>query len=498
MTSAPVLRISVSGAKQLFFDREKLIPHYTYSFLRGIKETLSENRASMGKLSCDELIALLQAIKKSGETESFTKKGIDIEGRWLSGWNSVHSTIADLIEELIKQKNKITLLNFKKYRKNILEILSYLLNFNDPVPEDEKLKTAKMTTKRPNEPEASISDPFSIAINSVRGQAFQTLLHFIYQDAKFAKDVKSLYVNLLQKEDTRAIMFMFGHYLPSFHYRDIDWIKGKFNEIFESDKKDKYLHLAVWEGYLSNNLYRELFFEPYFQKLYYKNISLALSYPNQKFFKDPHESIAIHLALAFVHYEKFDFNHPLFKRFIKEADSKQLSEFISFLGRSYIAGENNNIFQDKDSPWRFDRIKNFWDLLLKTKKDSDSLKEFGTWVETENAVFDVKWLAKRLNQTLEITKGGLKWDFGLVKSIEKLATEAPQDALEILKKHFLFVIGDEKNHFPIQTDKEWYSAFEILYKNQEMRDKTYNLINKLIEKGGKYFWTLEDIVKNNQ
>jgi hypothetical protein len=392
-------------------------------------------------------------------------------------------------------------LNFKLYREQTLEILKYLFNYEDPIPEDEKLKTAKMTIKHPSESDASISDPFSIAINSVRGRTYQTLLHFVYQDAsndekiKLADDVKSLYDDVLKKENTRAIMFMFGHYLPSFHYRDMDWTRSRFDEIFESKDKDGLLNFAAWEGYLSNNLYRELFFEPYFQELYCKNITLSLQYPNQKFFKDPHESIAIHLALAFINYKEFGFDHPLFKKFIKEADSKQLSEFISFLGRSYIAGDNSGVLNDKENPWRIIRIRDFWDLMLKTKSDSPSLKQFGTWIDAGKEVIEVKWLANRLSQTLDATNGKLNWDYGLIKSVEKFASEAPQDTLKILEKHFLSLVGDEQNRFPIRTDKEWYSAFEILYKNQELQSETYNLINELIEKGGRYYWTLEDIVK---
>lgn len=492
------------GNATLFFDRDKLIPHYTYSFLRGVKEALAENRESMGNRDYEELFKLLSNIKESGKKNSFSKATQDSEGRWLSGWNSVNATISDLIEELIQQKDKKTLLDFKKYRERVLIILEYLLDYNDPIPEDEKLKTAKSTVKRPNESEYSISDPFSIAINSVRGQAFQTLLHFIYQDAsnsdkvKLADDVKTLYDKLLKKENTRAIMFMFGHYLPSFHFRDMKWTRSRFSEIFESDQKDKYLRLAAWEGYLSNNLYNELFFESYFQKLYSKNITLKLSYPKQKFFKDPHEAIAIHLALAFVHYEDFGFENKLFKAFLDKASTKQLSEFISFLGGSYIAGENYHILKDEKYFWRTQRVKDFWDLMLSTKGDSPALKEFGTWIEVANNVFEASWLAGRINETLDATKGDLEWDYGLVKSIEKFASDAPGDALKILEKHFLAAIGDEQKHFPIQADKEWYNAFKILYGNISVRRDTYSLINRLIEKGGRQFWILEDIVKNNQ
>lgn len=486
----------------LFFDRGKLIPHYTNAFLRGVKETLAERKTGIGELNYDQLFNLLQVIKMSGEDEPYLKKETDTEGRWLSGWNSVHASIADLIEELIKQKDKITLLNFKKYRNKVFETIKYLLEYSDPIPEYEKLKTAKMTSKRPAETEATISDPFSIAINSVRGRAFQTLLHFVYQDAtnnskiKLADDVKTLYLSTLEKEKTRSIMFMFGHYLPPFHYRDMEWTRKIFSEIFESKFKDKYLHLAVWEGYLSNDLYRELFFEDYLQKIYSYNITLNLAYPKQKFFKDPHESIAIHLALAFVYYEEFGFDHPLFKKFIKDADDKQLSEFISFIGRSYIAGDNYNVLKDKQNPWRIKRIMDFWDFIFKTKSESPAISSFGAWVDVNKQVLDTKWLANKLSKTLEATKGKLEWDYGLLKSIEKIASEAPEDALKILENHFLSVIGDERNNFPIRTDKEWYHAFEILYMNPGTKEETYKLINKLIEKGGRYFWELEDIVKN--
>lgn len=487
----------------LFFNREKLIPHYTNAYLRGVKDALSENKNGQNRLNYDELFNLLLLIKNSGEKKSFSKIDKDSEGRWLSNWNSVHSTIADLIEELIKQKDKRTVLNFKKYRARVLEILEYLFDYNDPIPEDEKLKTARMTIKRPSESEASISDPFSIAINSVRGRTFQTLLHFVYQDVsnnkkiKLADDVKSLYNNVLKKENTRAIMFMFGHYLPSFHYRDTDWTRSRFNKIFESKNKDKYLHLAAWEGYLSNNLYRELFFESYFQKLYDKNIMLSLSYPKQKFFKDPQESLAIHLALAFIHYEEFGFDNKLFIEFLDKASAKQLSEFISFIGRSFVAGENFNVLKDKKFSWRTERVKDFWEMMLKTKKGSPSLKEFGTWLEVDNDVFEVKWLTEKIKQTLDATGGELKWDYGLVKSIEKMASDAPQDTLSILEKHFMWLIEKEKQFFPIQDDKEWHKSFKILYesKNKKIRDDTYKLINKLIEKGGRPFWNLEDIIK---
>lgn len=492
----------LSGAT-LFFDRKKLIPHYTNAYLRGVKDTLAENRSELGDLKYDNLFQLFLQIKASGLKESFSKTDKESSGRWLSNWNSVHSTMADLVEELIKQKDKETLLNFKEYRTGVFEVLDYLLNFEDPIPEDEKLKTAKSTIKHPNESEYSISDPFTIAINSVRGRAFQVLLHFVYQDAstdekiKLADDVKELYSKVLKKEETRAIMFMFGHYLPTFYFRDMKWTRGMFDKIFLSKSKDNYLQLSAWEGYLSTNLYNQLFFEPYIQKLYSENITLNLTYPKQKFFKNPQESLSIHFALAFVHFEEFGLNHELFEKFLAKANDRQLSEFVNFIGKSVVTREGSNLLKEKKSSWRITRVKCFWELMLKSKTKSPALKEFGSWMEANNNVFEVKWLANRIAETLDATGGELKWDYELTKSIEKLAAEAPEEALSILEKHFMWLIENEKHFFPIRDDKEWFGAFKILFDcgDKEISDATYSLINKLIEKGGKPFWILEDIVK---
>lgn len=487
----------------LFFNRDKLIPHYTNSYLRGIKDALSENRSGLDDLNYDDLFQLLLQIKSSGETKPFPKSGKNSEDRWLSNWHSVHVTIVDLIEELIKQKDKKTLLDFRQYRARIFEIFEYLLSFEDPIPEDEKLRTARSTIKHPNELDYSITDPFSIAINSVRGRALQVLPHFVYQDAytneniKLADDVKSLYIGVLKRESTRAIMFMFGHYLPTFYFRDMEWVRSIFSNIFDSKDKDKYLKLAAWEGYLSNNLYNELFFETYIQDLYSKNITLSLSYPKQKFFKDPQESLAIHFALAFIHFEKFGLDNLLLNKFLANANKKQLSEFINFIGKSVVTRENTNVLKDEKFPWRIKRVKNFWEKMLINKSKSPSLIEFGSWIETSGGVFEDKWLASMVARTLSATDGELTWNYGLTKSIERLSAKSPQDTLTILEKHFIWLIENEKHFFPIQDDKEWYGAFKMLYesKDKEIKDATYSLINRLIEKGGKQFWSLEEIVK---
>lgn len=488
----------------VFFDRKVLIPHYTNSYLRGILEALEENRQNKLNYNFKKLFVLLDKIMKSDLNDPFVKKDTNQVDRWLVNWSYIPSTISDLVETLIKQKDTITIINFGSYREKILSIINYLLSFPDPVTEDEKIKTARETTKDPSDKKYQISDPFSIAINSVRGRAFQVLLHYIFQDnknfsnAKISKEVKKIYKKALSNENTRAVMFMFGHYIPTFYYRDRKWIMETTSLIFNSKSKNKYLKLAALEGYLSSDVYKEIFFEPKIQKLYSENIlTKNIKYPNQKFFKNPKESLAIHMALAFAFYKEFDFDHKLFKKFWSNASIDQISEFVSFLGKMFISG--NDVKADtfiKENKWLAQRLFKLWELML-TIKYKKVLEKMGAWMSLQKNIFDSKEHVAYIRKSFEITNGKIEWSYELMKNIEKISIENSDEALRILELYILNTIKEGKKMGPIYMDKEWYNAFRNLYNNSdlELKDKTYILINKLIEKGGRPFWSLEEIVR---
>lgn len=496
---------------ELFFERGVFDQHYTYSFLWGIQETIKQNKTDISNINWDKLISLFLLIKKSGEEKEFEegKRGRDTFDAWLSGWDVVHSAMADVIQELLKENNGQIKIDFPKYRDRILETLDYLLGYLDPKPEDEVLESAKSKTKSPNDSEYEVSDPFTVAINSVRGRAFEALALFIYQDgkqfskedeSKIALDIKGLYKKVLRKENTRAMMFMFGRYLPSFYFRDKAWIQSLLPEIFSESPEKKYYYIAAWEGYLSNNLYEELFFDPEVQKLYGRGLSLTdADYPKQKHFREPDESLATHLALAYMYYKEFDFEHPLFKSFWQKDDPAQHANFVSFLGRSFMSGSNANSDNLlKKEPRSKQRLIDLWDWLLDKYNNIEPFIEFGFWISLEKDIFEPVWLADHVEKTLEKTKGELGWDYGLSKTIGALAAKSPEDTLKIMRL-FWFDGGvhGKNNRIPFHIDAEWMSAFEILYKNPKTKQGVYTLIDDLIREGGSAFWGLKRIIDEN-
>jgi len=491
----------------LFFEKDVLEEHYLYSFFRGVEGVIKNNRDLATKTNWDGFIKLCFTIKASGEEKPLydEKEDRDSFNGWLAGWRSVHSAMTDVLQILLREENDKTAIDFSKYRYNLFEIIKYLLKYPDPTPENEKPETASMTSGGPNNQQL-VSDPFTMAINSVRGRAFQVLELFIFPDGRqpdnknkviIKDDVKKLYENVLEKENTRALMFMFGHYLPQFYFRDIKWMQSLLPKIFPKDPEKKYLYLAAWEGYLANNLYKEIFVDPHFQELYKYALSIDIDDAGRKYFRDPDDGIAIHLALAFVYYEEFDFDHPLFKAFWEKKDSELQTHFVSFIGRSFISGDNVAVNEFlKNEPVGKKRIKEFWDWLLANHDDPKTFTAFGFWISTEKSIFDSKWLAEHLRKTFEKSKGAIDWDYGLTKSVVELSKIAPRDMVSVARLHFLEgQVRNPDKQFPFRVESEWIEAFKILYSNPDTKEEIYTLIDDLIREGGGSFWILKSILE---
>jgi len=494
----------------LFFKRDVLDEHYTYSFLRGVQEAIRVDKIKASDINWGKLIEVFVVIKDSGIAKAFDYKVREREkfDAWLSSWTGVHSAMTDVLQELLNENEGKIIIDFSKYRSQLFEIISYLLAYPDPEPQDEELKTAKIKTHSPGDKEEySVSDPYTTAINSVRGRAFQAFVLFVYQDGKqfkkedkikITEDVKKLYEEILKKENTRALMFMFGHYLPSFYFRDINWMHELLPQIFSEEITKKHLYLAAWEGYLANNLYEEIFFDLEFQKLYKRGLNLTGDEDQKrKYFKEPEKGIAVHMALAFiVYHKKFGFDHLLFKEFWKQ-DVVRQGEFVSFIGRMFVSGDNAQVNEQlkKDSESR-ERLVKFWEWLLQNYDDPKLFAEFGFWVNLEKGLFEPVWLAKQLKVTLEKTNGFLEWDYALTKSINELARVAPKDTLEIARLSLLEGgVRGGKMRTPFMYDEEWFGALKALYENVDTKDDTYELIDNLIREGGSTFWKLKEIIK---
>lgn len=485
----------------LFFDRNALDPHYTHTFLNGVREYVKANRPSVQNVSLDELVKLFELIMASGKEEEFPlennreRKGFAF---WSASWVAVHDALAELIIALLEQENHIqALTDFPKYRDRLLPVIEYLLTNKNPRPEDE-------VCEKNDRGDFSCADPFTQAINSVRGRGFQALLMFMYRDGekypkdatvKIADEVKMAFETVLKKEDTRAILFLYGHYFSSLFYRDQKWAEEHLMPVmFSEDAARKDLYLAAWEGHLSTTLYREMFEK--FPELYERGIRLkSEEYTPRKYYADIDEALATHIALAYMHFENVSLEHPLFVEFFATPNIKRHKDFISFLGRRAVANDDAKLWLETNKV-PVEKLKAFWDWVLTQKIEPEALETFGFWINSKNGVFDVAWLAGQIRKTLEKSNGAIDFEYGLEHSLQALAEANPEETVKILRLYLLD--GKElnaKNRNWIHMSGEMVQALTVLYGNEKTRGEAYQLIDDLLPLGNGAFWSLKSVIK---
>src|SRR3989338_2222906 len=488
-----------------FLGRNNLDAHYTYSFLRGIQEAIKADYAQAKNIDWSKIVALGKDIAESGNAKQFDHQMREREqfNAWLAGWTGVHSSLADVLQELLHAEDDSSIVDFDTHCDDIFYIINYLLSFPNPMPADEKHETAGMKEKSVGENGYQVSDPYTIAINSVRGRAFQSFALFIEWDgkkfpkeasSKLSEDVKKAFDELLAREDTGAIMFMFGHYLPFFYFRDKVWIRDRLPRIFTTETDKKHLYLAAWEGYLTRALYAELFEE--LHREYARAIELdSSSYTKRKYRGELDETLATHLALAYIHFKEFGFESDLYKAFWNVPNSKRYTAFVSFIGRHVISRDRPEEWLKENEEVSIKKIEAFWDWVLEHCDDKEALQGFGFWMQAKYKIFDPVWLADRIDKTLEKTNGNIGWEIGFVDSLSILAKAAPEKTLSALRRHLIDgkILREARGY--IRVDSNLIDVLKTLYANPSTKDRTYKLINELLPIGGGQFWGLKEILK---
>lgn len=463
----------------LFFDRDGIHPAYVYSLLRGIEEML-RNKQTLTILQIGQLFDFFDLIKIDGRKISFKRKD---DKSWLADWIEVHKVMTDALLYILEDKEKRSDIH-TKYRDQIKDLISYLLTIKDSPSKDHE------------KPE--YGEPYHVAINSVRGRAYEAFVAFTGNDSKnLADDVKILYKQVLTDESL-AVRFIIGRYLATFYFRDKDFINGLLPDIFPKDvpaKKD--LYLASWEGYLSNTLYDELFLD--LSEYYSHAIDLnPKTYTDRKYSTGLDKSLAIHIALAYTHLG-LEISDPLFEKFWSIPNKERHQEFISFIGRNCLTKDQASDEWLKENKISKEKLLSFWDWALHNVTEPEAFSGFGFWINPNKEVLRDTEVIGRIAETLKKSNGDIDWDYGLMNRLPIFAEKDGGKTLEIITSFLLDSTGNLNQHrrAPLfSIDDEIKEALEVIYKNGDdsMKQKVADLINLLIAKGSSMFWGLKDVL----
>lgn len=485
-----------------FFEPVSLDLHYTYSFLEGIDNAL-KNHSEAASVVDDwsSLFVMMQTLIQ--DKESYSQEGRKEERgffeTWLFGWPAIATSLVNVARGMLSKQDGQHIFPVTKYEKEILALLQYGLEHPDPDMQKEDIETAKMTTKHGGDQVALVSDPFSMAINTVRGRAFEGFVIFVevFDGMTLSGRSQKILSSVILNEHTRALYFMLGRHFPFFYSRSRTWgMDELFPLVFEDTTKPEYLSDAAWEGYLSGNLYHDLFFTEQMQQLYLDKMTIVTE-PTRHYFRNPNEGVAAHLALAIVVYHKdLGLDYELFETFWKDSTEEQQREFVKEVGRIFIASDNErNRKLHTTDPEVAKRLAELWKWLLNHDLQPNVYSEFGFWIKDELSLFDLSWLTKMTAQTILKSDGVLEWEYGLTKMIESLVKADPDEGFVIVRTFLLQgAIGRGRYFAPVRYEREWYRAVEYLYNNTLTRDLTVELIDELLEKGGSDYWDLKKII----
>lgn len=466
-----------------FFDREAIHPHYLYSLLRGLEE-MFRNGNSLSMKQIGQIFGLFDAIKKEGEKAPFKKSD---DKSWLVDWIGVHRVLADVLVDIL-QNTEINKAVFATHRETIKNIISYLFTITDsPSKEDEKPEDGEL---------------YHIAINSVRGRAYEAFVLFTEHDGKtLAADTKDIYKKALH-DDSLVIRFVIGRYLASFYFREKEFIVGIFPEIFPTaDPEKKDIYLATWEGYLSSSLYDKLFVE--LEPFYRYAIALdPKEYTKRTYVKGEgglDQLLAIHLALAFAHLG-LGIESDLFQLFWGKPNTTRHHEFISFIGRSCLTRDQAGDVWLEENKVSKEKLIAFWKWVLKNPDITDPkvFTGFGFWINPDKEILEDTVIIEMIAETLVRSNGDIDWDYGLLKRLPIFAEKNGEKTLAIISSYLL----DSQNNlnpnrrFPFFDQTGIKEALRTIYKggNTEVKQKVADLINTLIEKGSSTFWGLKDVI----
>ena len=442
------------------FTARKVRPIYIYHFINGLKEALKQDR-------CFEWAPVIDLFHHLTLKLDDVKKVSLPANRDEQDWDSVLRTISDVLGHALGQ-NKCEIP--PEFKEKIWKIIVSLSENPEPTPEYEK-----------RDGEGGL-DPMTLAINTVRGEAMHAVINyglwFARNCAKKEDEVKAPeYVTaLLDKhlnttnDPSLAIRSVYGWRVPNLFYLNKFWLENNKENIFPKDAPE-YL-LAAWEGYLANNVIKEVFtmlkqqyteFIPYlnnFEKRGYRAADIDQRFPQ-------------HAMIVYANEPDHD---DFTTKFFDSAPAKARAEAINFGGRVIL--RQLETLSDKERARK--RLEDLWKSRVDSNADPEELMEFGWWFK--NSPMQRKDTLDQMIKTLKATRGKIDVPYEIIEELVGCATEHPVESITILDQ----IARSESESHEVSYKKEEYRQIIRLVKKTKNTEATKiadALINHLGSRG---------------
>ncbi len=451
-------------------------PQYLSAVLQGIIEmTRKENIINL-----QQLIILINFFNNIANDKNLLNNPEFQSGSsyiW-SQWREISICCSDLLVYSFSKNNikhKIIIDN-EGILKNIFMYLFSFPDYNDK-----------------SDVEESPQGLHGIAINTVRGRAFEAFVEYVIAYGFLSEDIKILFYKVLA-DDKLYMKFLIGRYLPFFFNINEAFVLELLPHIFPTDKEQ--IFVASFSGYLSQVLYTDVYEH---MNEYYSHAIDIKSKDNRKensLYPSYDELLASHIALAFV-FVNLSVKDNLFVSFWNRKNIIRHQKFIEFISECCLNHEKVSEEWLKKKNVNMYKLIDFWDQCLNEVSNEEILAGFGSWINSNQAIIPDNVVIEKIATTLQKTNGKLSWNYNFLKRLPIFAQVNPVKTLEAVT-YYLFGKAGKLNseRYKYHYDEEIKKALSVINQNGDshLKQQTKNLINLLIKEGGHVFWDLKEII----
>ena len=464
----------------------QLHPKYIRGFIEGFHEAARNDHS----FQWSPVLALCQWVTKRDRNFSEEVMAQEIgDGREETSWAWTLKRIANLLEEGLKEKKSAEIPS--EDRETVWSILEVLANDLDPSSRDEH---------RIMQP----FDPATISINTVRGQAMHTVMHFIMWvrkhfgeqgrgekkpvlDFKIMPEVRRLLERRLDRrvEKTLTIQSVYAKWFPWLVAWDSRWSKLYMRKIFPGRPSLKDHWKTAWGTYVVyNRPYDNVF------RLMKRNYRKAIDHPetfNVQLIgaSSADENLAEHIMTFYWRGLIVQRSGSLLNHFFDKAPPELRGHAIGFVGES-IANSDASIHKDI-----MQRFYALWSWRLKRASKSEDLSQyqaelmaFGKWFGTQK-LQPTEWALDQVQIVLEKV-GRIDADEAMVKYLSVIAADFP---LKVIRCFQIMVMNETDDYNMWQWKEHGRKLLSTVIEaaNPDARDLAINLVHRLGARGYKEY-----------
>ncbi|MEZ5421681.1 MAG: hypothetical protein R2682_01135 [Pyrinomonadaceae bacterium] len=390
---------------------KQMAPRYVFAFLSGIHGSAQSVPVDGWKLLLDLMAWVVN--QPAAEIDLSDKRFDPPDDSWLQ----TRTVIVDLLgSTLAKEQVEIPF----DLRYEVWSVIEKLTDDPNPTPAYEVRYGG------------TNQDPFTLSLNTIRGEAFHTLFKYINWCRKILEiEVRTLestpeVCTVLEKhlkpenDPSLTVRAVYGERLPALVAFDPEWVANHLEAIFPGAEELRNLRKAAWETFIIWTRPWDNVFELVSGQYQWAIDNLDEETLSRS--ESPSQHLAEHL-LAFYARQKIELdNESLLSRLYASASDRLAAHIFWFIGR---------ILRDGDvSPEIYGRFVNLIEHRIAHGQEHPKEMETFGWLFTL-AKFDPEWRLQRLRETLHISPASDP-DYLVIETLSGLASDFPSLAIECL------------------------------------------------------------------